>query len=73
MKNLMLLVAVFAMSSTAFAGECTSLSCNRPVRKTVTRVVDVTRTVVTAPVKVLNKTVANVQARRYARRCNSCN
>ncbi len=72
MKNLILLVTVFAMSSTAFAGECTSLGCNRPVRKTVSKVADVTRNVVTAPVKVLNKTVTNVKARRYARCCN-CN
>lgn len=69
MKNLLLLV-VFTMSSTVFAGECTSLSCNRHVRKTVSRVSDVTRTVVTAPVKVLNKTVANVRANRYSRSCN---
>lgn len=70
MKNLMLLVTVFAMSSTVLAGECTSLSCNRPVRKTVSKVADVTRTVVTAPVKVLNKAVTNVKARRYSRRCS---
>lgn len=72
MKSFMLLVAVFVMSSTSFAGECTSLSCNRPVRKTVSKVADVTRTVVTAPVKVLNRTVTNVKARRHSCRF-SCN
>lgn len=70
MKNLMLLVTVFAMSSNAFAGECTSLNCNRPVRKTVSKAADVTRTVVTAPFRFVNKAVTNVRATRYSRSCS---
>ena len=68
MKNFILLVVLSVMSSGVFAGDCLSGSCRQPVRRSVSAVVDVTRNIVTAPVKATKNVLSNVQSRRFARR-----
>lgn len=70
MKNFILLLVVALMSSSVMAGDCLNGICGQPVRRVVSGAADVTRTIVTAPVKVARKVSDNVQVRRFARRSN---
>ena len=68
MKNFILLIAVALMSSPLFAGDCANGTCRQPVRRVVNGVVDVTRSVVSVPVKVTRNVASNIQSRQSARR-----
>lgn len=70
MKNFILLLVVALMSSSVLAGDCLNGTCRQPVKRVVSSVADVTRTVVSAPVNVARKVSNNVQSRRFARRSN---
>lgn len=69
MKNLILLLAVALFSSTVTANDCVGGTCRQPLKKAAAKVVDVTRSVVTAPVKATRYVADNVRSRRYSRRC----
>jgi hypothetical protein len=69
MKNLILLVALSVVTTSAVASECGSGRCSAPLKRTATKVVDVTRNVVSAPVRLTRNFVSNVQSRRLSRRC----
>jgi len=65
MKNFILAVCVvFGFSGFAFAGDC--VKC-QPTQAVVTQTVEVTKTVVTAPVRVVGGLRARVAARRAVR------
>lgn len=53
MKNI-LVIALMFVGSTSYAGECSNGSCSVPVRS---RVVNVTREIVSVPVEVTRRTV----------------
>lgn len=77
MKNVILAVCVAAcFSGVAFAGDCAKC---QPVQAVVTQTVEVTKTVVTAPVNVVGGFRARVAARRAVRQavreattCSTC-
>jgi len=69
MRNLIVLVAVFMMSSTVFANDCSSGVCRKPVRQTVSKVVDVTTAAIVAPVRVTKNFATTVRSRSLSRRC----
>ena len=65
MKKVFLAVCLtLVVSGVAFAGDC--VKC-KPVQATVTQTVEVTKTVVTAPVRVVGGLRARVAARRATR------
>jgi hypothetical protein len=67
MKNLLIIIAVLSMCSSVFAGDCSRGSCNRPVRKAVSGVVDTAKNIVSVPVRVTKNTFSNIRSRRSAR------
>lgn len=77
MKNFVFAVCVaLGLTGVAFAGECPKCE---PVQATVTQTVEVTKTVVTAPVRVVSGLRSRVAARRAVRQavrkaavCVSC-
>ena len=69
MKNLILCAIVGLFSSPIFADDCLFGRCSQPVKKVAVKAVDVTRAVVSAPVKVCRNVASNVQSRRSCRRC----
>lgn len=70
MKNVFLAVCLaLGVSGVALAGDCAKC---RPVQATVTQTVEVTKTVVTAPVRVVGGLRARVAARRAARLAVAC-
>ena len=69
MKNLILCAIVGLFSSPIFAEDCLFGRCSQPVKKVAVKAVDVTRAVVSAPVKVCRNVASNVQSRRSCRRC----
>ena len=70
MKNVFLAVCLaLGVSGVALAGDCAKC---QPVQATVTQTVEVTKTVVTAPVRVVGGLRARVAARRAARVAAAC-
>lgn len=61
MKNLLLVIALMSVSSASFAGECVTGNC--PLRS---RVVSVTKEVISVPVTVTRRTVE--ATRNFGRR-----
>ena len=58
MRNLLLVIALLCVGSTSMAGECANGSCSVPISTPVrSRVVNVTREVVSVPVEVTRRTV----------------
>lgn len=57
MKNLLLIIALICMGSTAWAGECANGVCS--VRRS--RAVNVTREIVNVPVQITKRTVNTVR------------
>ena len=68
MKNFILLIALSVMSSSVLAGDCFNGSCRQPLKRSVSKVVDVTRSIVTAPVRATKNVASNIQSRRVSRR-----
>ena len=70
MKNVFLAVCLaLGVSGVSLAGDCAKC---QPVQATVTQTVEVTKTVVTAPVRVVGGLRARVAARRAARLAVAC-
>lgn len=67
MKTLIALVAIGLFSSCCLASDCVGNTCRQPLKSTVSKVASVTRTLVTAPVKVTRNITENVRARRFSR------
>jgi len=58
MRNLLLVIALLCVGSTSMAGECANGSCSVPKSTPVrSRVVNVTREIVSVPVEVTRRTV----------------
>jgi hypothetical protein len=73
MKNVLLVLALMLIGSVSFAGDCSNGVCSvgpRPVRK----VLEVTKNVVTAPVRVVANAVTTVRDNRccHTRRVCRC-
>lgn len=69
MKNFILLVVLSLVSTSVMASECGSGRCSTPLKRTATKVVNVTRDIVTAPVRLTRNFVGNVKSRRTCRSC----
>lgn len=68
MKNLILFAMIGLFSSSVFADDCLFGRCSQPVKRVAAKAADVTRVVVSAPVKVCRNVASNVQSRRSLRR-----
>lgn len=69
MKNFIALITgLVLISGSAFAGDCLNGSCRQSVKRVVSGVADVTRTVVSVPAKATRNVVSNIQSRRSFRR-----
>jgi hypothetical protein len=68
MKNLIVLIVLALMSAPVFANDCASGVCRQPVRRTVSKVADVTSAIVVAPVRATKNFATNVRSRSLARR-----
>lgn len=69
MKNLILCAIIGLFSSPIFADDCLFGRCSQPVKRVAVKAADVTRAVVSAPVKVCRNVASNVKSRRSYRRC----
>ena len=68
MKNFILMIVLALVSAPCFANDCSSGVCRKPVRRTLSKVVDVTSALVVAPVRATKNVVNNVRSRSLARR-----
>ena len=65
MKNVICAVAIAVFSTTLASADCVGGSCSvGPVRKAGASVVSVTKRIVTAPVRITKRVVANSRTRR---------
>ena len=70
MKNFILVIALSLVSSTIFANDCGGGRCRTPLKTTASKVVNVTRNIVSVPVRVTRNVTTNFRSRRSCRQCN---